>query len=496
MAFFRRLSADFLISDRNQLSNTIQCCELQEPTMLRGKKSDDPLDDDQYSGKAKYTATSSMVALEEGQGPSFPLLHVFALDLRSLALFRVAISLIIFLDAIQRSRSVFSHYANLGVWPVVEAIMTHDSHAFSLNFINGNTTFQLIMFIVTMIASVSLMIGYKTRLSTCIVWGLVVSIHNRNILVLNTGDDLLRLLMFWSMFLPLGARYSVDNAINPSPSSTNKYLNPSSAALVIQFVCFYWASYILKTGIEWEEGTALYYALSIDQYTTPFGYFLLRFPNLLAALTQGYLLVELLLPFMLCSPFAHGLVRSAAVALMLVFHLGIGFSLELGMYTWAPVVGALALLPSYFWDRLVGHFAFMVGMRHYSRGLVIYYDADIPVTRTLISIACTFLGLRPPVLAAQQSNEGDELGSPILKLLKDGGYCWVAVDSTGKRLLGHNALMALLADTTALSLVMPILNKLSFLFKLGYFISSIMFAVLPVEYLLSTPVYPLLLVAL
>lgn len=458
----------------------------------RGKKQDIHDDDDSYSGK-KYSMGDT-----EGSG-SLQFMNILSLDLRSLALFRVAISLLVLLDVINRSTNSFSHYASLGVWPDIEAIIAHDSHAFSLNFINGNTTFQIIVFIVTGLISLSLLLGYKSRWSTCILWALVVSIQNRNVLLLNNGDDLLRVLLFWSMFLPLGARYSVDSVLSAqpvraAPPASNKYLAIPSAALILQFICYYWVNYILKTGVEWEEGTALYYALSIDQYTTRFGYFLLRFPMLLVVFTQGYLFLELGLPFLIISPFAHGLMRITAVSLMLVFHLGLGLSMELGLYTWVPAVGSLALLPSLFWDRTLKSITLLLGMRHYSRGLVLYYDADIPVTRTMLSIACTFLGLHPPLLAAQQSNDGveGEAGSaPILRLLKDQGYCWMVVDSTGKRFTGHSAFLALLSDTFVLSSISPILSKLSFLFKIGYAISSLVLAILPLEDMLSIPQYSL-----
>jgi len=154
-------------------------------------------------------------------------------------------------------------------------------------------------------------------------------------------------------------------------------------------------------------------------------------------------------------------------------------------------VGGLALLPPWFWDHMLGLIGAALNIRHYSRGLVLYYDADVPITRTLLSIACTFLGLRPPVLAAQTTTEedGTNEGFSILRLVKEGHYYWVAVDPTGKRLTGHHAVIALLADTPALSPIVPLIVKLAPLFRFGYFFYSIIFALLPLEYMLSIPQY-------
>ena len=69
------------------------------------------------------------------------------------------------------------------------------------------------------------MIGYRARLATIACWFLVMSIHNRNPMILSAGDILLRLLLFWAMFLPLGARYSVDAALDKNPSVPRSLCN-------------------------------------------------------------------------------------------------------------------------------------------------------------------------------------------------------------------------------------------------------------------------------
>jgi len=65
------------------------------------------------------------------------------------------------------------------------------------------------------------------------------------------------------------------------------------------------------------------------------------------------------------------------------------------------------------------------------------------------------------------------------------------VDSSGRRITGHNAVLALLSDTPALSLFMPVIAKLSVLFRIGYFFSYLLCSLLPLEYMLSSPQYSL-----
>ena len=64
--------------------------------------------------------------------------------------------------------------------------------------------------IVRVLLAVALLVGYRTRLATIGSWILLASIHVRLPVVINAGDTLLRVLLFWSIFLPLGAMWSVD----------------------------------------------------------------------------------------------------------------------------------------------------------------------------------------------------------------------------------------------------------------------------------------------
>ena len=59
-----------------------------------------------------------------------------------------------------------------------------------------------------------LVLGWKTRFATIASWVLLLSLQNRNTMILSGEDNLALLLLFWGMFLPLGARYSVDSALD------------------------------------------------------------------------------------------------------------------------------------------------------------------------------------------------------------------------------------------------------------------------------------------
>jgi hypothetical protein len=69
------------------------------------------------------------------------------------------------------------------------------------------------MFGLHFLFGVMLVFGYKTRAAVIGSFIMTVSVHNRNWLVNNGGDDILRALLFISIFLPLSKCFSVDSAL-------------------------------------------------------------------------------------------------------------------------------------------------------------------------------------------------------------------------------------------------------------------------------------------
>ncbi len=98
--------------------------------------------------------------------------------------------------------------------------------------------FQALLFVVAAVAAVALLVGYRTWVASVVVWILLLSIQHRNPLVLGSGDDLLRMLLFWGMSLPLGAVWSVDRAVEREAGalrwSTMRYFSLATVALFMR----------------------------------------------------------------------------------------------------------------------------------------------------------------------------------------------------------------------------------------------------------------------
>jgi hypothetical protein len=282
------------------------------------------------------------------------IVEVFGADLRSLAAFRMVLAALVLADLASRAPDLYAHYTDRGVLP--RSILLQEAlnrWQVSLNLMSGELYVQALLFGVAALAALALLVGYRTRLMTVIVWVLVLSIQWRNPLVLNSGDTLLRMLLFWGMFLPLGAYWSVDRALNGAPSRlSRRFLSLATVGLFMQIAFVYWFSAILKSGPEWRvDGTALYYVLSIDEWATPFGAYLYQFPTLLKVLTFATIGLEAFGPFLLFCPFFTGPVRTGAILAFMSLHYGIWLTMPIGIFSWVAAFCMVCFLPSWFWDN-------------------------------------------------------------------------------------------------------------------------------------------------
>ncbi len=284
------------------------------------------------------------------------LTQIFGSDLRSLAAFRIGLAVLIFFDLADRARDLRAHYTDWGVLPrgALLDLFLHPS-CFSFHFMNGTWQWQLFLFALAFLSAAGLLVGYRTRFMTVASWILLVSLQNRNPLVLQGGDILFRMILFWAMFLPLGARCSMDRHLARASGETEPkmILTWATAAVLIQSVLLYLFAGILKTSAEWTKNyTAVYYAMSIDQLTTPLGHWLLGHPDLMKALSYLTVKVEIFGPLLFFIPFWTGFFRGVAILLLFGMQMGFGATIRVYIFPWICFCATFPMIPSVFWDRL------------------------------------------------------------------------------------------------------------------------------------------------
>lgn len=274
----------------------------------------------------------------------------FSLDVRSLALFRMALALILLCDLGIRAGELTTFHSDAGIVP--RSRLTENGYG-SIHALSGSVPFETGLFAVHALFALAMLVGYRTRLATFVSCFLLISLHLRNPLVLQGGDALLRVLLFWGIFLPLGAVWSVD-AHSTEARVPKRTLAIGSAALILQLCFLYWFSAALKNDPAWtRDGTAVAQALHIDQLVKPAGQVLLGYPELCRVLTYATFALELVGPLLLFVPIFHWQIRLAVVIGFLAFHLfGLNLCMELGPFPYVCAAGWVALLPTQFWDRL------------------------------------------------------------------------------------------------------------------------------------------------
>ena len=282
---------------------------------------------------------------------------LLSLDVRSLALFRISIALVLFADLIARSRDMLAHYTDVGILPRATAITEFSQYGFlSLHFLGGTIVSQSALFVIAALCAVGLLLGYRTRLMTVLSWILLISLQNRNPMIVDGGDVFLRCILFWAMFLPLGAVFALDSILTPPSAKTRRVperiFSIATVALILQICFMYWFTVILKNDPVWRtEGSALYYALNLDSFATPFGVWLRDFSALLAPLSFATLVIEAVGPCLLFLPIMQGPLRVLIVGTFLLLHAGMGLCLALGVFPFIVAAAWLVLLPSWFWNR-------------------------------------------------------------------------------------------------------------------------------------------------
>ena len=135
---------------------------------------------------------------------------LFGVDVRSLALLRVGVGALLLIDLLQRARWIPENYSERGLVPEAVLASLGGAPFPSIHLLSGSAASQQALFALAALFAVMLLVGWRTRLACVASWYLLVSLHVRNPMICDAGDSLLAQLLFWSMFLPLGATFSLD----------------------------------------------------------------------------------------------------------------------------------------------------------------------------------------------------------------------------------------------------------------------------------------------
>ena len=283
---------------------------------------------------------------------------VFALDLRAIAAFRVGVGIVLLLMLAHLWPEIPAFYTDDGILPRSSRPSLNVEEAFpglcwqlSPYMLTGETNTVRALFLVQGFIALALVVGWKSRWMALASWLLLVGLQARNPLIMQGGDDVLRNMLFFSLFLPLGARFSLDararSLCEPQPALPAQVAHVGSAAFILQLLCVYFFTGLLKSDPVWRtEFTALHFAMHLDHLTTSFGYRLAAFPLLTKLLTFGTMLLEHVGPILLLVPRLDWRARLALVLSFMSLHIGIALCVSIGLFPFTCIVCWMALLPT------------------------------------------------------------------------------------------------------------------------------------------------------
>lgn len=200
--------------------------------------------------------------------------------------------------------------------------------------------FVLLTYIVT---SFFVMIGFKTRISTIICFILMVSLQNRNYAILNSGDTIMRCLLFLMMFASTHVKFSVDAFLkgkSGNPYEPNVLILPLRL-MQLQFSLVYLATSLFKLkGYDWVDGTAVYYTSRLENFQRVVLPIVFDFPSLVKFATWSALFIEFSMGTLVWVKELRIWVLLAGILL----HLGIEISMSIGFFEWVMIAGYLLFL--------------------------------------------------------------------------------------------------------------------------------------------------------
>ena len=280
------------------------------------------------------------------------LLTFFRIDLRSLAVFRMALGLLLIADLLVRFGDLTAFYTDAGVVPR-DILVRQSPNApwLSLHVWGGSWLWQATLFAVSALLATSLFVGYRTRWSVFLSWLLLVSLQSRNPLVLNGGDVLLRTLLMWSNFLPLGRRWSLD-CRHQRADGEKTFLSPASAAVMLHVCLMYWMTGYFKYDGWGDTPNVFFQVIDFHSYAKALVYRLVQHPDMVSWLGYGVLALEIIGPAFLFIPFWTRQIRMVVVLAFFLLHLGIELSLTVGMFTYVSWCAWLLFVPDLFWDSI------------------------------------------------------------------------------------------------------------------------------------------------
>jgi predicted DCC family thiol-disulfide oxidoreductase YuxK len=261
-----------------------------------------------------------------------------------------------------------------GIWP-------HDRFLESQPFLSvwqlsASPLFSQAVYLVGIIVALAFTLGYRTRLAAALHWFMIWSLQERNPLITDGGDNIMRIVLLFLILVNTGAYFSLDarRLRRPLPPALRQSLaivhNVGVLLILAQLAMLYMSTGLYKAmGELWQNGTALYYILRVDEFSWPgVAEFVYRNPYLVVLGTYGTVLFEVAFPPALFNRWT----RYAMILIGASFHASIALFMGLVTFAWSM----LSVYPVLVTDAEYRNLQAWVRRR---LELIVFYDGWCPL---------------------------------------------------------------------------------------------------------------------
>lgn len=267
-------------------------------------------------------------------------------DASALSLFRLVFGIFLFINGISLVED-FHEWYGLGdkaLIPLRDSLTWYSNFRINVySWLSPTESSAWLVLWTYIISSFMVMIGFKTRISTIVCFFLMVSMQNRNYSILNSGDTIMRCMLFLMMFAPTHVKYSVDAYLRKKaghPYDSNISIL-TIRLMQLQFSLVYLATTLFKLkGYDWVDGTAVYYTSRLVNFQRVALPIVFDYPSLVKMATWSALFIE----------FAMGTLvwfkelRLWVLLAGLLLHLGIEVSMSIGFFEWVMIAAYILFL--------------------------------------------------------------------------------------------------------------------------------------------------------
>jgi uncharacterized membrane protein YphA (DoxX/SURF4 family) len=267
-------------------------------------------------------------------------------DASALCVFRIMFGFFLFLNGISlvEDFDVWYGVGDNALVPLQDSFTFYNDFRINIfKWLSPTESSAWFVLLTYIFSSLAIMVGFQTRINSLICFILIISLQNRNYAILNSGDTLMRCMLFLMIFAPTNVKYSFDAYFKEKEGKpySSEVSFVTIRLMQLQFSLVYLATTLFKLkGYDWVDGTAVYYTSRLENFQRIVLPIVFDYPSLVKIATWSALFIE----------FAMGTlvwVKEFRIWVLLagiVLHLAIEVSMSIGFFEWVMIAGYILFL--------------------------------------------------------------------------------------------------------------------------------------------------------